>query len=298
MSMKTPNRIINLSANEVFLKNEEKSKFSIFDSLNVNNLNSFYNKDDSQFKKKIDKLNFRFYLETDKFINFKHDVEKSQDNLFLFLFKQISVYVEEIERLNLKLKEKEDNDKFNKIKLEDISRRETQDKEIIYYKATIRNLEKKNNESKSNEDKFKKENESYRRQVMFYKDKLKMELSVSGKKESLNSALNFNLATPGLGYTINTIKGISSVKSKNESAHRLDFTREDGNSVNMGTNLNKDNNYFSIVSINEENKNLIANPIEKDPNYNEKENFIKSPKTKVKISRLPSTEKNNLRITN
>ena len=100
MSAKLHHRINNLSASDasVFIKNEEKSKLSIFDNINVNNLNNYYNKDESLFKKKVDKLNFRFYLETDKFINFEHEMEKSQYYLFLLLFKQISVYVEEIEK--------------------------------------------------------------------------------------------------------------------------------------------------------------------------------------------------------
>ncbi len=138
-------RINNLSANDatVFLKNEEKTKLLIFDNINVNNLNNFYNKDESLFKKKVDKLNFRFYLETDKFLNFKHEMEKSQDHLFLLLFKQISVYVEEIERLNVKIKDKEEYEKFNKFKFEEMSKRESQEKEIFYYKTTVRNLDKR-----------------------------------------------------------------------------------------------------------------------------------------------------------
>lgn len=117
-------RTNNLSANDAshFLKSDEK-KFSIFDNININNLGMFYHKDESLFKKKIDKLNLRFYLETDKFLNLKQDLEKSQDHLFLYLFKQVSLYIEEIEKLNIKLKEKEDNEKFNKFKLEEVSKR-------------------------------------------------------------------------------------------------------------------------------------------------------------------------------
>ena len=93
---------------------EDKLKLNLMDNLNT--ISSVNSKDDYTLKKKIDKLNFKFFLETDKFLNFKSELEKAQDNLFVLLFKQISVYIEEIERLNNKLKDREDNERFNKNK--------------------------------------------------------------------------------------------------------------------------------------------------------------------------------------
>jgi hypothetical protein len=96
--------------------NQFEQKFQMFD--NIGSLNNFYNREDSEFIKKIDKLNFKFYLETDRFINFKTEIEKSQDNLFLLLFKQVSLYVDEIEKLNTKLRHKEELEKRDKNKTE------------------------------------------------------------------------------------------------------------------------------------------------------------------------------------
>jgi hypothetical protein len=95
---------------------EEKQKIILLESLNTNNLNGINVKE--ELKKKIEKLNFKFYIETDKFLNLKSEIEKSQDNLFLLLFKQISLYIEEIDKLNNRIKEKEDYEKFYKIKNE------------------------------------------------------------------------------------------------------------------------------------------------------------------------------------
>ena len=100
-------------------KNEER-KFSVFERINLNNLSNFYQNDDSSFKKKVDKYKQKFYIETEKFVTLKSDVEKSQDHLFLLLFEQISIYVEEIERLNLRLKEKV-NLENTKVKPEDVN---------------------------------------------------------------------------------------------------------------------------------------------------------------------------------
>jgi hypothetical protein len=149
-------------------------KFAMFGE--TNNLNNFYNKDDSDFKKKIDKLNFKFYLETDRFLNFKTEIEKSQDNLFLYLFKQVSLYIEEIEKLNYKLREKEEQEKQNKNKIE-VYKKEIYEKEINLYKNTVKELERKINNKTNKEEQLRKENESFRRQILFYQEKLKMDLT-------------------------------------------------------------------------------------------------------------------------
>ena len=99
-------------------KPEEKQKVylsNLIDNININNnANSFY-KEDSLFKKRLEKLNYKFYTETEKYLNNKLEVESSQDQLFVILFKQISLYMEENERLNQLLKEKSETDKhFNK----------------------------------------------------------------------------------------------------------------------------------------------------------------------------------------
>lgn len=235
---KTHHKMNHLSANDasVYLKNEDRSKFSIFDNINMNNLGNFYIKEDSLFKKKVDKLNLRFYLETDKFLNHKHEMEKSQDHLFLLLFKQISVYVEEIEKLNVKLREEQKV--HNKFKFDEMmnSKKEANDKEVSYYKSTIRHLEKRISETKINEDKLKKENESFKRQVLFYKDKLKLELSAR-KNEHFGVNAAGNMMTP-VSRRFNATS-----RSKEQKVKFSNLNRED-----------KDDNYFSIVALTEGNK--------------------------------------------
>ena len=96
-------------------KPEEKQKAylsNLIENITINNFGNNYYKEDSLFKKRLEKLNFKFYTETEKFLNNKQDMESSQDQLFVILFKQISLYMEENERLNKLLKEKEDSDKL------------------------------------------------------------------------------------------------------------------------------------------------------------------------------------------
>jgi len=101
---------------------EEKIRSQNIEEFNLNALNGIYMREDSFFKKNIDKLNLKFYAETNKYLTIKADLEKSHDNLFCILFKQISHYIEELDKLNSKLKERDENVKFYKNRVEDVSK--------------------------------------------------------------------------------------------------------------------------------------------------------------------------------
>ncbi len=116
MTSRMKDKISYMSHDVTSFTSDEKHKINLIESLNCNTLNGLNVKE--ELKKKIDKLNFKFYIETDKFLNLKSEIDKSQDSLFIILFKQISLYIEEIDRLNLRLKEKEDNEKLLRNKTE------------------------------------------------------------------------------------------------------------------------------------------------------------------------------------
>ena len=183
-----------------------------YETPSMNNLTSFYMKEDAnKFMKKIDKLNLNFMILSDKYLKHQKEVEKVKDNLFINLFKQISIYVEEIERLNIKIKDKEGSSKSPK----ENSIKEL-NKEINQHKVTIKNLETKLNEKNQNEDRLKKEINSYKRQVRFYKDKLKLEIQNQKEKaEKIYQALNNSsyIAVNTINYT-NTIVNTAGNSSK------------------------------------------------------------------------------------
>ena len=157
------------------LKNENLSL------INLNNtLQDFYNKEDGNiFIKKLNKLNMKFSIMSEKYIKTKNDLDKINDILFMNLFKQINIYIEEIEKLNFKMKEKGNISKIDKSNLSELN------KELLYNKQTIKFLQNKLNEKENNEIKLKREIESYKRQIIFYKDKLKIDL--------LNNSIQKNL---------------------------------------------------------------------------------------------------------
>jgi K+ transporter len=91
---------------------------NMLDVINDNNLNLFYKDGMSKFKYNIDQLNLKFYLETEKILSStQSDLSQNQNKLFLILFKQITLYIKEIERLNLLLIEESKNPNYLKKKV-------------------------------------------------------------------------------------------------------------------------------------------------------------------------------------
>ena len=158
-------------------KVEEKNFVKTIDEMKQSVLDLYYDKN-SNFKKKIDDLNLKFYLETEKYlnnskINDNSRNQKLQASLFIILFQQINVFIEEIERLNIIIIE-------NKYKNEKILQRTSElnakkqnilikDNLIQSLKKSNTNTEKKLLETLLHEDKLIKDNERLRKENEAYK---------------------------------------------------------------------------------------------------------------------------------
>ena len=157
-------------------QNEELKIFQqhqIMDSYNI--LLNFYsqkecNNNAINFIEKINNLNKKFYSCSEKFNLTKASLENLSDELYLNLFKQIDCYVEEIQRLNKKLSTKENKDNKKEIK--------KLKKELIENKEKIKNYETKLKEKNVKEEKLLKELESYKRRIIFFKNKININLMV------------------------------------------------------------------------------------------------------------------------
>ena len=147
------------------------------DSYNL--LLNYYSKKDEQnniinnFMEKISKLNKKFYSSSEKFVITKTSYDKLSDELFLNLFKQIDCYVEEIQRLNKKISLIDNKD--NKLMIKNLT------KELTENKEKIRNYEIKLREKTSKEEKLLKDIESYKRRIIFFKNKININLMVRNR---------------------------------------------------------------------------------------------------------------------
>ena len=165
---------------------------NLLDNLNKNSLNIFYRDSSSIFKKKIDDLNLRFYLETEKYLSNQNKQEKTQSSLFIILFKQIKVYIEEIERLNLIILQRKYEPRNIIERTDEILKKqkdlETKEQLIKTLKDSKTFTENKLSEILLNEDKLKKENEKLKQQNEIYRKKLH-ELNFNSKNLKLSKTL-------------------------------------------------------------------------------------------------------------
>ncbi len=130
------------------------------DDMKQNILDIYYDKN-SEFKNKIDTLNLQFYLETEKYLNYTKNSDiissqKLQANLFIILFKQINIFIEEIES----------NDKTEKKLLE----------ALLHEDKLIKDNER-----------LRKENETYKSLTIVFENELK-----NNKKNDSSSPIEKN----------------------------------------------------------------------------------------------------------
>ena len=251
---------------------------NIIDVINDNNLNVYYQDNSSNFKHNIDQLNLKFYLETEKILsqNNNLDIKECQNKLFLILFKQINLYIKEIERLNNIILENNHNPEYIQKKMSILSRKKDnfEEKELIIQtlKNSNKNLEKKLSYFLINENNFRKENEELKKELNYYKNIY--QTTINAVSPNIKMITNFN----------SMINSFSDSKIKKRTF-----------SENNQNNMNKK----------EQNKTLIANrSINKKENENEKDvspfnyknsklKIIKTIKKKLNINNIYNDLKSN-----
>ena len=139
------------------------------------------------------------------------------------------------------------------------------DKDINFYKNTIRILEKKIIEKNSLEEKYKKENDSLKRQITYYKDKLKLDIIIPNKKTDNNNLLNLS--------NFNNSKNITPMKSKNNNyglkTHRKNISTNFMNNLN----INKRNDIYQLTHDNPNNRKRVCSMDINNIKNNKEENI-------------------------
>ncbi len=255
----------NLTFNETIESKEESPNellSKILDTINSNSLNIFYPDSNSDFKKKIDSLNLKFYLETEKYLSNKNRSEKCQTSLFIILFKQINIYIEEIERLNLIIiKRKYDPKKIIERTDELIKKQNeflTKEKLIKTLKKSKLNMETKLLESIINEDKLKKEIQTLKKENAIFKKQLSQNLD----NKSLNISNNINCKTHK--------------KNSNNLLHKLTHPTFHSSTIK---NLINDGNGYSRDNANKEKNDLYYNQVFENGGNSRKRNNSDNSKT-------------------
>ena len=263
----------NTSAKNDSEKIDELNFIKTIDDMKQNVLDYYYDKN-SAFKQKIDNLNLKFYLETEKYLNNskKNDNnrnQKLQANLFIILFQQINVFIEEIERLNkiildnkykkeqILLRTTELNEKKNDILLKDNL--------IQSLKQSNTNTEKKLLETLLNEDKLmkdnqrlRKENETYKTLTIVFENELKNTMKKSGLTPQKNKVAKHIKTYSDYGVPtnsiINELSGYNNAFALEEKYDTINNDIEYTTARNNEKNSNNDNymtnkNNFSLNSL-------------------------------------------------
>lgn len=246
---------------------------NLIDIINDNNLNIFYENSESNFKHNIDQLNLKFYLETEKILSPSNKVDQTenQTKLLIILFKQINLYIKEIERLNTVIIQMSKDPQCLKKRMAIISRQkdnfEMKEQIIHSLKNSISTLEKKLSNVISSENEFRNENELLRKELQYYKD----------KDNSTNSSIFINPSTPNSTSTSKNFNISNQYKRKSKR------TFSDHNQTNI-----KETKLYG------QSPNILNTKISHKVNNN-KIKIIKA--VKKKISHSNSNTKSNTNIT-
>ena len=244
----------NLSTENINSKEYNNDILNLINSMPFENMSEYYDIESNIFLKRIEKLNLKFFW-TSECILQNNEIKYPFNKLFLILFKQISLYIEEIARLNKQLKLKNKNEKYMKIKMAKLKEKE---KENILNKQMIKNLQRNNKILRKKNENNKKEIEKLNKRI--YKN-----INISGNNLTNSLFLNnkyknnFYFTSPknlnvSVGFdNTNKLIDLSLLSNDNSSKYRKKFSNSIDNTLNATKNkiINK-----SINQCDEEIENL------------------------------------------
>ena len=306
LSLKPINKEINQINIEIIKNNNEnilKTQNAIsnmIDVINDNNLNLFYKEGTSKFKYNIDQLNLKFYLETEKILSSpQSDLSHYQNRLFLILFKQINLYIKEIERLNLVLIEESKTPKFiqKKVSILDKKKNDFETKESIIQslKYSLSLVEKKLSKVILSENKIREESEKLKKELNYYKELYQQNIIISPMKKIENKTIRKSKRTNSDNNQTGNLKNgdINNNDNKNrteiilydkspykKSTSKLKIIKTVKNTIannNYRKNIQHKNNKQNISNLNCNNNNSNSNFNHSSNNINEdiNKNYIK-----------------------
>jgi len=287
-----------------FEENSNEVVGKILDTISKNSLSIFYDSE-SEFKNKIDSLNLKFYLETEKYLCNQNKKVKTQTSLFIILFKQINIYIEEIQRLNMIILTK-------KYKPENIIKRtdelnqkqkefQIQENIIKALKKSQFNMENKLLQAVINENNLNKKIENLQKEIEIYKNKIislknnsethtiKIEKKMSNSFQNRNSQNIFD----EINYKANKNKNCNSISISNELKNNP-INNNSNNKNNMNININKSIKSKSPNGFNNKEYPLKLRKIKNNISIDIKRNHSQN-ESKSKINNyIKSENKNNI----
>ena len=239
-------------------KNNISDISTILKEIPLHNLNDYYSIETSVFKKRIEKLNLQFFWIYESILEGQSTNNSSDNNtntnskqnlifpynkLFLILFKEISLYIEEIIRLNKQLNAKNKNEKFYIKKMNEYKNKE---KEFFINKQIIKTLQRNFKNSEKNIEKLKKENEKLSKKL--FNAKYSHFKNNNENKNSVNNNVNnkygfrFSINNNVNNYRYNNIQKANTIYNEYYGFNNL---TEQGSPTSSNNNLLSVRTYFN-----------------------------------------------------
>jgi hypothetical protein len=252
-----------LSSDPTNLQNEtDFSKInSLLDNICKKTLDQYYPRtSDCLFKKKFDKLNLKFYLETEKYLHDRIKQSHCQSNLFVLLFQQINLCIEEIARLNKLLEQyKSSSEMFL-----------TQTQLVATLKQSNTNLEKRLSDVLQRENKLIIQNEKLTKQINKVVALSNSNNNINEIKENIdmNRIINYkqNVNVSDLKEFYSKCIHIDRIQNKDNKCNDNENSQKEKNS----NNKHESNNSFH--SIQNASKTIKGNNNYKNSNSNNNNN--------------------------
>ena len=282
---------------------------NLIDVINDNNLNFYYQDNKSSFKYNIDQLNLKFYLETEKILSSIDKKIYNENKLFLILFKQITLYIKEIERLNSVLIGQSKDPNFLKKKLVIFSQKkndlETKEMLIQSLKTTIKSLEKKLSKLIESENNLREENDKLKKEIKYYKEQNEILINISSnsknkrKSKRTFSGINqsfMNNATITINSKRKNNINLYGKTPQKKSSSKLKIIKAVKNKIFYSSNNKKSYNYNNISNFNT--TSITNNTIKSNSGSNRSSNIIeenintKTQRLNINITKIKKTISN------
>ena len=262
-------------------KNNISDISTILKEIPLHNLNDYYSIETNVFKKRIEKLNLQFFWIYESILEGQNTNNSSDNNtntnskqnlifpynkLFLILFKEISLYIEEIIRLNKQLNAKNKNEKFYIKKMNEYKNKE---KEFFINKQIIKTLQRNLKNSEKNIEKLKKENEKLSKKL--FNAKYSHFKNNNENKNSVNNNINNKY---GFRFSINN--NVNNYRYNNFQKANTIYNEYYGfnNLTEQGSPTSSNNNLLSVRTYFNKNKEKSLN-INKSPSKDSLSTFNK-----------------------
>ena len=165
-------------------------------NINISSLNDYYEVESNIFKKKIEKLNLRFFWTSEVLLK-DDNIFFPYNKLFLILFKEISLYIDEITRLNKQLKLKTKNENYYRKKLEQFMLKE---KQYILNEQLLKKTKRNMNLLQKTNDKYKMEIEKLNKRISYFNN-----VNNNSKSVYNNKTINSTFASDSINNGQNSV---------------------------------------------------------------------------------------------